>query len=148
MVVKKLSKKEAADTAATKAVFDRITDGYDPGPEPIGLRFGLQFPKTSERAWGFRAIKEGTGFSLLHDRQDDWPHIGCDLRPTEEQTAFLKFIDANVLAHLRRYAGWLYADDARYYHFKFTYDGKPVWAVISPQASYGYIYGVVYVGPQ
>jgi hypothetical protein len=146
MVVKKLSKKEAAETAATKAVFDRVTDGYDPGPEPIGMRFGLQAPRTSERAWGFRAIKEGNGFSLLWDRQ------GCYPIPTPESAAadkaFSTFLDKDVIPHLRRYAGWLYADDARYYHFKFTWDGKPVYAVISPQASYGYIYGAVYVGPQ
>lgn len=146
MVVKKLSKKEAADNAATKAVFDRVTDNYNPGPEPIGLRVGLQAPKTSTKAWGFRAIKEGTGFSLLWDRQGNYP------TPTPESAtedkAFCKFLDNDVIPHLRRYSGWLYADDGRYYHFKFTYDGKPVWAVISPQASFGYIYGVVYVGPQ
>jgi len=147
MVVKKLSKRDAAAHAATKAVFDRATDGYDPGPNAIGLQWGLAFPKTSERAWGFRAIKEGEGFSLLFDRQSDWPQI-VDDQWTQEQKAFCKFIDAEVLEHLRRYAGWIYADDARYYHFKFDFKGKPCWAVISPQASHGYIYGVVYVGPQ
>lgn len=146
MVVKKLSKKEAADNAATKAVFDRITDGYDPGPDAIGLQWGLKAPETSTRAWGFRAIKEGGGFSLLWDRQGSYP--GSTPESAKEDKAFCKFLDNDVLPHLRRYAGWLYADDARYYHFTFTYEGEPVWAVITPQASYGHIYGVVYVGPQ
>ncbi|MFA6132395.1 MAG: hypothetical protein WC869_00110 [Phycisphaerae bacterium] len=145
MAVKKLTKKEAVENAATKALLDHVTDNYDTGPNKRGLRFGLPFPEASPKAWGFRAIKEGEGFSLLYDRQDNYP------KPTEasekDDKAFCKFLDNDVIPHLRRYSGWLYADDHRYYHFKFTYQGQTCWAIITPQRSFGYVYGVVFVEP-
>ena len=148
MVSKQLTKKMAAAKAAqvaTMAALIRITEDYDPGPEPIGMRFGLRVPGTARMAWGFRAIKEEGGFSLLGDRQFNYPE------PTEATRAadqvFCKFLDADVIPHLRRYAVHLSETDKTYHHFKFDFKGEPCQAVISPQGSYGYIYGVVYVGP-
>ncbi len=150
-MIPKLTKKQAADNAATKALLDRTTDGYDPGPETRNFCFGLSYPKTATRAWGFRAIKEHGGFSLLYDRQSSFPEPVENPPEAEKKAdkAFGEYLNKEVIPHLRRYAGWLYADDPRYYHFKFpAFEGQPCWAVISPCRSYGYIYGVVYLGSQ
>jgi hypothetical protein len=144
--MKKLTKKEIAERAATKALLVGTSETYNPGEDKRSMRFGLPFPATATKAWGFRAIKEGEGFSLLYDRQDNYP------KPTEDSAkadkAFCKFLDNDVIPHLRRYSGWLYADDPRYYFFRFTYEGQICKAVITPHASFGYIYGVVYIEPK
>lgn len=121
--------------------FDRVTNGYDPGGSPLKLSFGLPCPATAPVAWGFRGIHNAKGFDLLWDRQSWHPD-------TMSVSKFSKFLDAKVIKHLRRYAAELSGRDASFHHFKITYKDGPCWAVLSPLGSYGYIYGVVYTGPQ
>lgn len=104
----------------------KITTEWD-GTLP--LSFGLKAPADAAWAWGYRAIKNSYGVSLVWDRQG---HIG-DV-PT-------KRVDDVVIPILLEHGKDIDSDDPKYYH----YDFGEMKAVQSALRSFGYIYGVVYV---
>lgn len=103
----------------------QITETWD---GKIPLPFGLKAPEGALWAWGYRAIKNSCGVSLVWDRQG---HIG-DV-PT-------KRVDTVVIPILMEHGKDIDSDDPKFYH----YDFGEMKAVQSAQRSYGYIYGVVY----
>jgi len=120
---------------------------YGVGPfeilDPLKLSFGTAVPRAAKIAWGYRAIKEYPGFSLLHDRQT----LHCDLPGGDPQRkAFKKAIDTVMIPALQDHAETLSSSDSKMYYYRFPgiLDGADILATQSPLNSYGYVYGAAW----
>ena len=92
-------------------------------------------------AWGFRAIHDSySPLDILHDRQGWYKHDETKIVPVD----FVNFINRIVISTLKEKAKLFVGDERRRDYYEFTFGDKVVKAIISPNASYGYIYGSVW----
>jgi len=117
----------------------------------VKIPWGIPLDKSEHDvhiAWGFRGIHNtsgyGNGFDTLPDRQGWYQKE----ENQDEKNDLAKFINENVMPKLQDEAkNFLSSDsDRKFMEFENGPNGKKVHAVITPNSSYGYIYGSVWYG--
>lgn len=103
--------------------------------------FGMPPLPEARLAWGARAIFERGELDFLFDRQ------GFKHDDEESIKPFLRFINKKIIPWLRRAARLLSSDSSRTFVKHFDHDGQVAVVVMSPRASYGYMYVAVSLVP-
>lgn len=103
--------------------------------------FGMPPLPEAKMAWGARAIFERGELDFLPDRQG-FKHEG-----EESIKAFVRFVNKKIIPWMRRAARLLSSNSSRTFTKHFDFDGQVVVVVMSPRASYGYIYIAVSLVP-
>jgi hypothetical protein len=99
----------------------------------LSLQFGLQPPAAAIRAWGARAILQGTYIDLLHDRQDV---------AGERNNYFEGWLNTVGLPWLRNHVERIGLRGSEYQRVAHV-DGRYAIAA-NTNSSYGYLYIVAY----
>jgi len=103
--------------------------------------FGMPPLPEATMAWGARAIFERGELDFLPNRQG-FKHSG-----EQSVKPFIRFVNKKVIPWMRRAARLLSSDSSRTFTKHFDFEGQVVVVVMSPRASYGYLYVAVSLVP-